>query len=236
MNVYINVPYSEKEQAKLLGARWDSVIRRWYYTDRQDALLFEKWFDKSAPVVTVMAPKGKITLKEFVKQVYGNAHVSLTAKAAKAFGIPYPLRAGWLQTYGDRLAFIDRLVFKKKSKKKVYANGGHPAENSAQSQIEDRVSFNSMTPANVVNHGSNLSSAYKSTTYKGRPLKGLPLNFITSKMPSKLSASRSTHDVESSQCDSQDKGKISCICNVEPWEDCEHTDAMANKAFLSMIN
>ena len=188
MNVYINVPYSEKEQAKLLGARWDAEIRRWYYTDKQDALLFQKWFDKRVPIAQAIAPHGKISLKEFVHQVYGTQHISLTAKTARVFKIPYPLRSGWLQTYGDRLADIDRLVFKKKSKKKVSGNGGHP------------------------------------------------LNLSNSKMQAVLRTSRSTHGVETSQRVSKDEGKISCNCQVEPWEDCEHTDALAHKAFTDILN
>ena len=28
--IYLDVPYSEKDQAKALGARWDNTARRWF--------------------------------------------------------------------------------------------------------------------------------------------------------------------------------------------------------------
>lgn len=136
-------------------------------------------------------------------------------KAAKSLGAKwdYKARTWYLMDVEDLTPFmkwIDRPT-------EISARS---TENSAQPQIEDRVSFNSMTPP------QNLGAAAKISAH--------PHNLCTSKMPSKLSASRSTHDVESSQCDSQDKGKISCICQVEPWEDCEHTEELAHKAFLEM--
>jgi len=161
MNIYLNVPYSEKDSAKLLGARWDAVVRRWYYTEKQDALLFVKWFDKATSVVEKNEIP-TITLKEFVLSVYGEHHASLTYKAAKVFGVPYPLQSGWLKKYGDRVANRDRLVFGKKQKK----------------------------------------------TKPKKPAKPAP---VVTKTFTPL-----------------------CNCNVLPWEDCEHTDALAHKAMLEM--
>ena len=43
MKHYIDCPFEEKDQAKKLGARWDPAVRRWYYTDREDAALFKRW-------------------------------------------------------------------------------------------------------------------------------------------------------------------------------------------------
>lgn len=158
MKIYINVPYSEKDKAKALGARWDAVVKRWYYTEKQDALMFEKWFDKSTSVVT--ETPDSVSLKDFVKQVYGEHHASLTSKAAKAFGVPFPLQSGWLQKYGHRVCRTDRLVFKKKVK--------------ARREI--------LTPKD-----------------EGAVFKPL------------------------------------CNCAVLPWEDCEHSDALADKAMRDIL-
>lgn len=41
MRTYLNVPYSEKNEAKLFGARWDAVKRLWYANG--DGAGLEKW-------------------------------------------------------------------------------------------------------------------------------------------------------------------------------------------------
>ena len=44
MSLYLNVPYSEKEEAKRLGAKWDPRVKKWY-TDAypKDYVKFAKW-------------------------------------------------------------------------------------------------------------------------------------------------------------------------------------------------
>ena len=165
MNIYLNVPYSEKDQAKLYGARWDAVVRRWYYTEKQDPLLFEKWFEKETSIVETSYARN-VTLREFVKTVYGDRSLSLTRKAAKAFGVPYPLQSGWLQRYGERVANSEKLVFKRKKDKgkSIHVEKSHPKLD---------------TPKKVF-----------------KPL---------------------------------------CSCAVEPWEDCEHTEELANKAMMEIL-
>ena len=43
--VYLNCPYSQKEQAKSLGARWDQNMRRWYVCleSNVDVAKFQRW-------------------------------------------------------------------------------------------------------------------------------------------------------------------------------------------------
>ncbi len=41
--LYINVPYSEKDEAKKLGAWWDSQKKSWYVKRRKDYPKFYKW-------------------------------------------------------------------------------------------------------------------------------------------------------------------------------------------------
>ncbi len=42
-NIYINVPFLEKDEAKNLGAKWDGEKKSWYYTNPADASKFAKW-------------------------------------------------------------------------------------------------------------------------------------------------------------------------------------------------
>lgn len=45
--VDIKVPYAEKDEAKALGARWDSVARVWYVPEGKDLALFDRWLPKT---------------------------------------------------------------------------------------------------------------------------------------------------------------------------------------------
>ena len=47
-NIYINCPYSEKDECKKLGARWDIDKRRWYIPAGLDTEPFKKWIDASS--------------------------------------------------------------------------------------------------------------------------------------------------------------------------------------------
>jgi hypothetical protein len=64
MRANLKVPFSEKDQAKKLGARWDAARKLWYIEGGVDAALFARWqptaHDDSAPVDT--APRrGSVT-------------------------------------------------------------------------------------------------------------------------------------------------------------------------------
>jgi hypothetical protein len=43
MRVNLNTPYSEKDTAKALGARWDAARRVWFIIDPQDLTPFMRW-------------------------------------------------------------------------------------------------------------------------------------------------------------------------------------------------
>jgi hypothetical protein len=43
MRVNLKCPYSEKDEAKALGARWDNGNRVWYVIDPPDMHVFSKW-------------------------------------------------------------------------------------------------------------------------------------------------------------------------------------------------
>ncbi len=46
-NITLKVPFSEKDQAKSLGARWNVEAKHWYVPAGIDATPFEKWFTSS---------------------------------------------------------------------------------------------------------------------------------------------------------------------------------------------
>lgn len=52
--LYINVPYSEKEEAKELGARWNPAKKSWYVTQRAFYDKFYKWILGDKEDVTIL--------------------------------------------------------------------------------------------------------------------------------------------------------------------------------------
>jgi hypothetical protein len=44
--VDLNVPFSEKDEAKALGARWDATTRNWYVPDGVDSAPFDRWIPR----------------------------------------------------------------------------------------------------------------------------------------------------------------------------------------------
>ena len=164
--IYIDVPYAQKDEAKLLGARWDVDVRRWYITDKQDALLFSKWFGGTVQTKHLVAGD-RVTLKEFLSTNYGTA-VSLTFKSARAFGIPYPLESGWAKKYAGRTALLSSVTVGKKA-----------ASVGAKNTVKD---------------------------HAPKPVIAGPAVFIPL-----------------------------CNCTTPPWEDCEHTDALAQSAMMEML-
>ena len=48
MRINLQCPYSEKDQVKALGARWDAEKRVWYIVDPEDLKPFERWLGKYA--------------------------------------------------------------------------------------------------------------------------------------------------------------------------------------------
>jgi putative DNA primase/helicase len=47
---YLAVPYSEKDQAKAAGARWDKVAKAWYVGDKADIRGLQRWLPENMPV------------------------------------------------------------------------------------------------------------------------------------------------------------------------------------------
>jgi len=47
---YLAVPYSEKDQAKAAGARWDKAAKAWYVGDKADIRALQRWLPENVPV------------------------------------------------------------------------------------------------------------------------------------------------------------------------------------------
>jgi len=54
--IYLEVPYSERLEAKSRGARWDPKRRQWYVSKGIDLSVVEKWL-KPAPVAQRPRPR-----------------------------------------------------------------------------------------------------------------------------------------------------------------------------------
>lgn len=46
MKTFLNVPYSEKEEAKRLGAKWDIARKKWFVENVNNLTPFLKWMDE----------------------------------------------------------------------------------------------------------------------------------------------------------------------------------------------
>ncbi|OUO89623.1 hypothetical protein B5F40_10340 [Gordonibacter sp. An230] len=87
MNVYLDVPFQEKDEAKALGARWDAGRKRWYVPQGLDCAPFERWMP--AHLYLVIGSQRCWKCREDTRVV--------------AFGIPY----GW--DGAPSLALLPRL-------------------------------------------------------------------------------------------------------------------------------
>ena len=56
--LYLNVPYSKKEEAKKLGAKWNPEKKKWYYNGNpENYIKFAKWLfniEKQAGITILM--------------------------------------------------------------------------------------------------------------------------------------------------------------------------------------
>ncbi|HFI0293567.1 TPA: DUF5710 domain-containing protein [Streptococcus suis] len=54
--LFLDVPYTEKNEAKRLGAKWNKEVRKWYVdTERINYINFSKWLLKGSDEVTIAA-------------------------------------------------------------------------------------------------------------------------------------------------------------------------------------
>jgi hypothetical protein len=64
-NINLKVPFSEKDQAKSLGARWNAELKLWYVPIGVEAAPFSKWFSDSPPLAnSTNKPKQAAVVQE----------------------------------------------------------------------------------------------------------------------------------------------------------------------------
>lgn len=56
--IYLNVPFSEKDEVKNAKGRWDNDKKQWYYLSDQDSSAFSKWFAAEQPTQNAPAKIG----------------------------------------------------------------------------------------------------------------------------------------------------------------------------------
>jgi putative DNA primase/helicase len=59
---YLSVPYSEKNEAKSLGAKWDKEAKSWYI-EGHDLTAFKKWISEPKPITQIL-PEPKISAEK----------------------------------------------------------------------------------------------------------------------------------------------------------------------------
>lgn len=57
---YLTVPYSQKEQAKALGARWDGAARQWFVPPGMELAGFQEWLPKISAAAPAAANPGDL--------------------------------------------------------------------------------------------------------------------------------------------------------------------------------
>ena len=81
MRIYLNVPYSEKEEAKSLGARWNPTIKKWYINSTTDELPreFLKW---ECPIEGIPG-----ILKDYIYVIEGQQKCWKCGKQTRVIGL-----------------------------------------------------------------------------------------------------------------------------------------------------
>lgn len=99
MRVNLNCPYSEKDQAKRLGARWDHAQRVWYVVGIEDLTPFKRWIPDGQPCEAVKAAPGdarRVTLTRDIIQRHKTAGGAWTRAQLAAIGVDWPPPQGWI--------------------------------------------------------------------------------------------------------------------------------------------
>lgn len=45
-DTFLNVPFSEKDQARALGAKWNNQVKKWFVPTDKDLNKFKRWIEK----------------------------------------------------------------------------------------------------------------------------------------------------------------------------------------------
>jgi hypothetical protein len=92
---YLNVPYTQKDAAKTLGARWDTANKKWYVPADKDITLFAQWQPQSGTMESPAAPASKS--KSRVSSTINGS----SANNATTGVITYPMDKNFVAYNGD---------------------------------------------------------------------------------------------------------------------------------------
>ncbi|MBL6986042.1 MAG: hypothetical protein ISR72_03175 [Methylobacter sp.] len=79
---YLTVPFSQKDEAKALGARWDAVAKKWFVPADKDVSLFARWQAESG---VVQLPNSKTSPSKTSKSAKNNSASVKTHATANDF-------------------------------------------------------------------------------------------------------------------------------------------------------
>jgi hypothetical protein len=108
--IILKVPYAEKDEAKALGAKWNSARKAWYVPDGQAATAFAKWMAPGqADTGATTGKPGRVDAAAG-KPIVG-AHFIELAHACNPFEAcaecaPALASAGWTAAYGAAKASL----------------------------------------------------------------------------------------------------------------------------------
>ena len=60
--LYLNVPFIDKDIAKAMGAKWDSIVKKWYTLGNYHK--FDKWNTARSELIDISFVKNKIPKKK----------------------------------------------------------------------------------------------------------------------------------------------------------------------------
>ena len=83
--IWIDVPYSQKDEAKALGARWDRQEQSWYVPAGVDPAPFARWTPATTPQARLKQPQ-TTPPRQYLAVPYGER---VAAKAAGAVSVSY---------------------------------------------------------------------------------------------------------------------------------------------------
>ena len=115
--IFLKVPYSEKDEAKALGARWNNARKCWYVPDGQASTAFERWLgpQPDGPAPTAKPAKDKPAQVDAfgAKPVEGKHFVALEHDCDPFTVCPVcqPIlqTSGWTAAHGVLASMIEQL-------------------------------------------------------------------------------------------------------------------------------
>ena len=87
---YLDVPFSQKDQAKALGAKWDASRKKWFVPPGLDGALFERWKLAEQPMQpgNAVVPKRATATRAGNTKVGDSMVIAVTQPQDKDF-VPY---------------------------------------------------------------------------------------------------------------------------------------------------